>query len=1048
MKVELINFRGYPEYQVVFPDRELTLLKGDTGIGKSTLLDAVQWCLFGGRDDVYPLGIQGTHANQTKVVLHLTELKMEGTDDYIIITRTKPPDNVHVFVPGYGALEGPQAQSYIARIFGTKNVWLASSYLKQEERCPLISLSNADKFTLLQEITFGCEVTQDVNSKDNPVWYLGKCDAGIIDRRNKTRTYTDQYNGILTLYNRQYDVGKQYLSAWGGGCPSPEALKALQTAMETTETAIGSNNQLIMDAKRIEGGNASVMVSISGYQSRLDTSLNTQKTIMDTIGTALIIAGINIDDPTLVTRLTTTADFVKLHSKIIAAKEVIGVNDIHEKFRDLYIDSNLTLESCHHQLGKYQQQLTIAASEIATAKQHGVTYTPVDVKTTIDTYQHQLSINDDLKAQHDTYTDYQRQLTAYHQDQNRRHTLQAQKDQLIVRLQTHQSSQPIDLQIVDATTYATYKADLQRGLNDKHRCESQGFVYSPLDIEKTITLIDASIVTFNTIALKEAEYKQYINSQTDYDHYCKQKDIDFEAQEAAARGYQALEDKLTLFCNPTEKASSDLNSHIRTQIESAKSIVSFNLQCPHCQGHLSFDTASQSLRGVQATADDIATAYRDIARLTTLQGIVQARDAAKHQYEVESNHYSHRYPIDTIRSPPTPVDKPEASPFNRQQITDFTTTVNHLKSIQWVDIPMLLTTVEKYTSVTQWVQTNNDLLSQLTLVDTTLNTLGPLIINPVEVSAPTGTVLTSQQCQHYHQIIAAISTFIFPDVTMATHKVKLCKDYIKYTEVIADIENLQRQAADLVGNIVELNHKSYDELSSLATKVKTCRYEIDLATSEISKLKERLAPVPETGELEVELINLQTEIKYQRSKYEGGKYLITLTESYNTLENIRKQITISTEEETDLITLRNLINDISTKALQDTVDCINVMTNDIIQHLFPVPISFELKLFKELKTQDRVKPQINLVINYKGKVYESIEKLSGGERDRISLGLTIALNKICGSPIIFLDECMAHLNAEMRQKCSKTVLIESGNKTVVNVCHEISEGYHTHTIKI
>ena len=47
LKVEVTNFGSYPHLEFDFTKGGLSLLYGKTGAGKSTLIDAICWCLFG-----------------------------------------------------------------------------------------------------------------------------------------------------------------------------------------------------------------------------------------------------------------------------------------------------------------------------------------------------------------------------------------------------------------------------------------------------------------------------------------------------------------------------------------------------------------------------------------------------------------------------------------------------------------------------------------------------------------------------------------------------------------------------------------------------------------------------------------------------------------------------------------------------------------------------------------------------------------------------------------------------------------------------------------
>ena len=77
--------------------------------------------------------------------------------------------------------------------------------------------------------------------------------------------------------------------------------------------------------------------------------------------------------------------------------------------------------------------------------------------------------------------------------------------------------------------------------------------------------------------------------------------------------------------------------------------------------------------------------------------------------------------------------------------------------------------------------------------------------------------------------------------------------------------------------------------------------------------------------------------------------------------------------------------------------------------------------------------------------------LSGGEKDRISLALTVALACVNPSPVLFLDECMSSLNTDLRENCidalKKFVVAQTG-KTIINIEHSGIEGYYDNVISI
>ena len=83
--------------------------------------------------------------------------------------------------------------------------------------------------------------------------------------------------------------------------------------------------------------------------------------------------------------------------------------------------------------------------------------------------------------------------------------------------------------------------------------------------------------------------------------------------------------------------------------------------------------------------------------------------------------------------------------------------------------------------------------------------------------------------------------------------------------------------------------------------------------------------------------------------------------------------------------------------------------------LFDDPISINIALFKTVKTTSIVKPCININISYRGGEYNSLAEMSGGEADRVSLAITLALCRLSSSPILLLDESLSSLNQDLKE---------------------------------
>jgi DNA repair exonuclease SbcCD ATPase subunit len=144
-----------------------------------------------------------------------------------------------------------------------------------------------------------------------------------------------------------------------------------------------------------------------------------------------------------------------------------------------------------------------------------------------------------------------------------------------------------------------------------------------------------------------------------------------------------------------------------------------------------------------------------------------------------------------------------------------------------------------------------------------------------------------------------------------------------------------------------------------------------------------------------------------------GKTLLSMVTTRSELEIAQKSMLELTNQQSHLNRLRMLIIEVTNSSLQNLVDSINACTNNILEDLFENDIKLELKLFKEDKKTNNLKPRINFSIYYNNNTYDSIMGLSGGEKDRISLALTIALACVNPSPVLFLDECLGTIGNDI-----------------------------------
>ena len=191
------------------------------------------------------------------------------------------------------------------------------------------------------------------------------------------------------------------------------------------------------------------------------------------------------------------------------------------------------------------------------------------------------------------------------------------------------------------------------------------------------------------------------------------------------------------------------------------------------------------------------------------------------------------------------------------------------------------------------------------------------------------------------------------------------------------------------------------------------------------------------------LENLNVDIK----KIERVKEVIAWQESEQKIRERRIEIGKCDEKIEKASSLSQKIEGMVNKSLELFLADFNNLLNEAISYLFD-DMTIYLSLYKKNKVNKKTKPCVNIEIIHKGNKYESFSSFSGGEKNRISLAVTLVFAKICNARFIYLDEFMDFLNNERRIQCLNLIREFCNDKIVVNVCHETVEGYYDNVIEL
>lgn len=267
------------------------------------------------------------------------------------------------------------------------------------------------------------------------------------------------------------------------------------------------------------------------------------------------------------------------------------------------------------------------------------------------------------------------------------------------------------------------------------------------------------------------------------------------------------------------------------------------------------------------------------------------------------------------------------------------------------------------------------------------------------------------------------------------------------TNIQTNLQQAQKEYDLTIYNLKEEINKLIKSKTILSTKLNEIKYlqdELDKTKVQIEELNTKLVNgLNEKSQLaKMSIDNLK--IKLEKAEYYDEMY-----KWQTKLQTRNDELLTKNKSLGDLYSLKQVAFDLECNHLQMTVDSINESMNDILQDIFEKPIKVILQLYKKNKTNDRIKANVNLNIQYDGNEYDTLDKLSGGEKDRISFALTLALSRINGSPILLLDETLRSLNESYRTLCIDTMKkFLSLHKTILCINHEDVEGNYDNVITL
>ena len=312
------------------------------------------------------------------------------------------------------------------------------------------------------------------------------------------------------------------------------------------------------------------------------------------------------------------------------------------------------------------------------------------------------------------------------------------------------------------------------------------------------------------------------------------------------------------------------------------------------------------------------------------------------------------------------------------------------------------------------------------------------------------------------------------DLLMAKAQIKnILEEREKYPWIDLDKEEVTIKAsmerAQCLKEIAEVD-KSLSletDLSIQENDIKTIQDRIDLLTLSIKKLTDYAT---ERSRLNTTIISLKGRLvpdsdiltmtqsveylKMAQKKYLEDHQLIQIQNNLLQVSQIYQEHTGYSEQERILQTRLSQLTKIRSTILMaeyvilDTVlTRINGYLERLLGDIFPDPIRVRLRSLRKMKTQDRIKPEINIEIEYKGTLLSHPSELSGGQYARVSIALCLSFARMGKYPFVFLDESMSGIDVTTRESIVEVLSGFFSDKLVCVVNHDTNEGAYTACIR-
>lgn len=1084
---------------IEFKDENIILLYGDSGAGKTTIFNAIYWCLYGSIKDIEPLE---TESEETYVCMEFND---------IIIYRRRPREfkvTIHE-----GVFIDAAAEGIITRLFGDRELWRATSYIEQESHSILVEGTNKEKKAVLKSLSF-----TESNVKDR---------IETIEKELKEAESVLESNRNLTLHKIQ-----AYNNLLGGVPFVPNTLFSDYTLVRPDLTYFCTTEKL-NEMTCTYHSLYNTYNSLQQQQLNQSHNIGVRSTLQHQLSCSIQKVQ-NIPEEPVCIELLTQAN-LRLHE---AESLLIWVNEqnlLHNDVQGLQtcisrlkIDtpSNLSFTDIEYNQALqteflYNKNLELCRS-INIVYDKNITGEIQRTNQGIQLLAQLTSMLPDWLRVKDLEREFSIQPSQSYTIEDYNHAVELEKRVEYNRMICSKYNLPYEKEVIEAevsrlTTlddiYKNYKTEVLRLLeftnsnsnssneNLKNRDTTQHFHFTFEELQKLqndakdyhlrylhnkSVLVSCELsehLTGEQIHKYTVDVRSFLDTQEILRDKNKTRHVAFSIlQNLQMKFEEVLPEKsrlIQLKADKTEqrnKLISDL-----CLLESSSNV----LVCPNCSTNLQVIQNKLQLSDVSWVADleKVDTETR-VALSNVNQHLTQIEDRLKLIDKFLELNF-------------TEFDIPEA--LTVEQCDRYKFILKQLEQLDYKCITPSEYDAEYYQSVCEQ-KARQFFLSRNIDIDLILNhkpntvklheLQGIYSYDQPTISAKDIYIYMKQE-NELNQLKELRSKTSGFSCLLAQYKELQNNPNVNENLLHSELNNLQAKCSIL--NRIELIELPTYSSNIIQKVIQLNKYEVELLTK-TNRLQEIHTYVggksinTDISALRNEVLARGRDLEVRRAEDVMIKGLSdqisklhiddTLDERmkltyaqlqnfYKIIEESKKAISFKTQHD-ELVNEINQMADLEnyviglqrckTEApisesicLQYTVEKINKALDITLAPMFSQPITVKMVLAKELKTKKgKLKMGVNYEVSYNGKSYKTITQASVGERKRISLAILIAINMLSKSRIVLIDEAGACLDAKHRSNMIEALKqLKYMGKTVYCIDHETVAGFYDdyHQIK-